>query len=178
MRHLSEFKQRLLIVLWSLSTLFVIQWYYSEEIMFLLSSSAFFWGDIPSKTTFSQIHLSETFTSMLKLSSIFSIVFSFPVLTYQIYLFCLPAMFYLESRWLKKKLILFNFVVMLSIPFTYLIVFPLYVYSSLEVTKLMLPLNADSLIPFQISLRIDDLIMQFMYCFLATTFITTSIFAY
>lgn len=146
--------------------------------MFLLSRSAFFWGAIPSKTTFSQIQLSETFTSMLKFSFIFSIVLNLPTFSYQIYLFCLPAMFYVESQLFKRGLVSFNAVILLSIPLTYFIIFPFYVYSSLEVTKLMLPLSNDSLIPFQISLRIDDLIMQFLYCFIVTIFTTTSFFIY
>ena len=146
--------------------------------MFLLSKSSFLWNDIPEKTTFAQIHLSETFVSRFKFSIVFSAIATLPTFSYQLYLFCLPAMFKKESLWFKKNLLFFNIIIISAAFLTYFLIFPFYVYSSLEVTKLMLPLNTDSLIPFQISLRIDDLIMQFIYCFVSTIFIVIISFFY
>lgn len=168
MHYLSELKYRFYFVFYNFLLFFLVQWMYSEELLFLIGKCSFLWMNSSDDITFVQIHLSETFVALLKFSLIFSFLLTIPFMNYQLYLFGVSALFPEESNYLKSLVLLYLIFFLFSMIFSTSIVFPFYVFSSLEFSNLVLPMNDGGLVPFKISLRVDDILMQFVYCLLIT----------
>ena len=92
--HIKELKLRIIYILITIIINLIICFYFYEEIFFIISYSLFQIKNV----SFIYTDLSEAFIVYIKLTIIFSLFFTYPIILMQIWLFLIPALYKHEKK--------------------------------------------------------------------------------
>lgn len=166
-----EFQHRISILLYTFLILFLIQFYYVEEVFYLIYKSATLF--IPSNFCIDlvQIKILDVFYALIWSTLSFSLLGCLSVFIYQVYTFSAPFLFNFELKIVKSLFRIWIFSLFFTVLVTGFLVYPSYVYSCMEISNSIFHISKDSLLGMKVSFQIQDLVTQFLNCLYLLQFI-------
>jgi sec-independent protein translocase protein TatC len=168
--HLDELRKRLIISFVTVCIAFLVCFYYSDHLLYLLklpldhqlniTHTAPFFKLVRAVTEIDLYFIApaEAFWAHLKISMIFSVLISFPVIITETWLFIKPALFN-EERRLIVPLILFSILLFITgLLFCFLIVLPF-------AMEFLLNYKTESLVPMLTLEHYIDFTLKFILAF-------------
>lgn len=121
--YLLEIKFRVIYIIFSFISTFISAYIYSEQILKILATPLFYTYEIKD-LSFIYTHLTEAFLSYLKISFFASLLFTFPIILIQIWMFLIPGLFYYERKKITCYFFITFFFIIMGLLLGYFFILP------------------------------------------------------
>ena len=123
--HSLELKMRLMYTLLCIFITFCTSYFYSEQLCMLLASPLIKLSTGSTNIHFIYTNLTEAFFSYLKISFFISLLFVFPFILFQIWMFLVPGLYYNEKKKILFLISIFILLILFGTIMAYFFIIPI-----------------------------------------------------